>query len=133
MSREVVKLAEQEKLPWLRLAHGRLAESSKTAIDELFLRLGGRIFFTHVEPMKSRAKYPRRGFGEFVSEVVAFAQRADGLAATCQGEKAVENLATEIRKISGFGGKGALGSKIPPPCFAWMGRIRILPCFQDFA
>ena len=57
--------------------------------------------------MKSRSKNPRRGFGELVSELVAFSAKAMELADAWQGgEKAVENVAISIRKIPGFGGKG---------------------------
>ena len=77
MSKEVVKVCEQGRLPWLQLDHhGKVASASKKAADELYLSLGGKIFFTHVEPMKSRSRWSRRGWGEFVSELVAFARSA---------------------------------------------------------
>ena len=51
--------------------------------------------------------HARRGWGELISETVLFARRAAAMAETWQkGENAVENIATEIRKIPGFGGKG---------------------------
>ena len=107
MSKEVVRLCEQGDMPWLTLKGNRLSDESKEALNNVFLKLGGRIFFTHVEPMKSRSKIPRRGFGELVSELVAFSAKAAELADTWRdGEKAVENIATAIRKIAGFGGKG---------------------------
>ena len=57
--------------------------------------------------MNSRSKNPRRGFGELVSELVAFAAKGKELADTWRGgENSVENVATAIRKIAGFGGKG---------------------------
>ena len=76
MSKEVVKVCEQGRLPWLQLDRGKVAEASKKAADELYLSLGGKIFFTHVEPMKSRSRWSRRGWGEFVSGLVAFARSA---------------------------------------------------------
>ena len=62
--------------------------------------------------MKSRSKCPRRGWGELVSEMVAFAKNSMELAALWQGDGAVEALANNIRKISGFGGKGFRMKKI---------------------
>ena len=56
--------------------------------------------------MKSSSKCPRRGWGELVSELVAFAKKSMEFAMLWQGENAVEDLAREIRKVSGFGGKG---------------------------
>ena len=107
MSKEVIKLCEQGDMPWLKLEGNKLSDVSKEALNNVFLKLGGRIFFTHVEPMKSRSKNPRRGFGELVSELVSFASKAKELAATWHGgENAVENIAAGIRKIAGFGGKG---------------------------
>ena len=53
--------------------------------------------------MKSRSKNPRRGYGELVSELVSFAQKAKELAAIWRGENAVENIAAAIRNISGKG------------------------------
>ena len=55
--------------------------------------------------MKSRSKSSRRGYGELVSELVAFAKKAHELAALWRGPNAVENIAGAIRHISGFGGK----------------------------
>jgi len=52
------------------------------------------------------SKFPRRGYGEFVSELVSFAKKAHDLATMWMGADAVVALAAEIRKISGFGGKG---------------------------
>ena len=106
MSREAVKLCAEGGMPWIRLDHGRVAEDSKRAITEIFLQLAGAVFFTSVEPHKSRAKCPRRGWGELVSEIVAFARRGKKLADLWRGPSCVEKLAKEIRKISGFGGKG---------------------------
>ena len=93
-------------MPWLTIEHGRVTDESKKAADATFLMLGGRVFFLHVEPMKSRSKSQRRGWGELASELVSVAKRARALAAVWLGENAVVNLAIEIRKISGFGGKG---------------------------
>ena len=57
--------------------------------------------------MKDRSKCPRRGWSEFVSELIIFAKKAQGMATIwAAGDNAVENLATEIRKVPGFGGKG---------------------------
>ena len=58
--------------------------------------------------MKDRSKAPRRGWSEFVSELVAFAQKARGLARLWHegGDTSVAQISAEIRKISGFGGKG---------------------------
>ena len=107
MSREIVKLCELGKMPWLKIEGGRLTEASKRAVDEVFLTLGGKVFFTSVEPMKSRSKCPRRGWGELVSELITFAKRAEGMAYLwAAGENAVENIAAAIRKVPGFGGKG---------------------------
>ena len=93
-------------MPWLRVEQGRVSDQSKKAIDEVFLALGGRIFFTRVEPMKSRSYFPRRGYGEFVSELVSFARMAQALAEVWKGEGVVVDLATQIRTVYGFGGKG---------------------------
>ena len=54
MSKEVVKMCEEGKLPWLRVEHGRVAEQSKADADTIFLSLGGHVFFGSVEPMKSQ-------------------------------------------------------------------------------
>ena len=42
MSKELVKMCEEGKLPWLRVEHGRVAEQSKKGADALFLALGSR-------------------------------------------------------------------------------------------
>ena len=95
------------QMPWLRVEHGRISEASKKEIDGVFLSLGGAVFFKSVEPMKSRSKCPRRGWGELVSEMVQFAAKAMRMAEIWQGGGgAVEELAGAIRKVSGFGGKG---------------------------
>ena len=44
MSKEVVKMVEERRMPWLRVEKGRVSDESKRAIDEVFLALGGRIF-----------------------------------------------------------------------------------------
>ena len=107
MSAEIVKMAEQGRLVWLEVGqNGKLTEASKQAADEVFLKLGGKVFFKGVEPMRARSKATRRGWGELVSELVAFARKAKGLADLWRGEHAVQTLAAEIRRISGFGGKG---------------------------
>ena len=108
MSKEVVKMCEEGRLPWLRVEHGgRVAEQSKKDADAVFLALGGRVFFSSVEPMKSRSRAPRRGWSEFVSELVSFAKHVGELAALWKtGERVVEHVSAGIRKISGFGGKG---------------------------
>ena len=72
----------------------------------MFIALGCRVFFRCVQPMSSRALAPRRGWGEFVSELVSFATRVGDLAATWSGgEKVVEQVSQAIRKIPGSGGK----------------------------
>ena len=106
MSKEVVKMCEEGRLPWLRVEHGQVTEQSKADADTMFLALGGRVFFRSVEPMKSRSIAPRRGWGDFVSELVSFAKKVDELAALWSGERAVEHVSQHIRKIPGFGGKG---------------------------
>ncbi len=107
MSKEIVKLCEMGQIPWLKIENGRVTDDAKKAADEVFIKLDGKVFFTHVEPMKSRSKCPRRGWGELVSEMVTFAKRAREMAEVWRaGENAVENLATKIRKTPGFGGKG---------------------------
>ena len=106
MSKEVVKLCEQGKMPWLTIEKGRLTEASKRDADNTFLALGGRVFFAHVEPLKSRSKCPRKGWGDMVSEIVMFARKSAEMAAAWRGENAVENLAAAIRKVPGFGGRG---------------------------
>ena len=113
MSKEVVRMCEQGQLPWLELDRGKVAEASKKEADQLFLSLGGKVFFSGVEPMKTRSKWCRRGWGELVSELVAFARKASELAAAWLGENAVETFATAIRKISGFGGKGPAAGEVP--------------------
>lgn len=107
MSKEVVKMCETGLLPWLTVDKDCcVSVTSKEAIDGVFLQLGGKIFFQHVEPMKSRSKCPRRGYGELASELVAFARKARDLAALWRGPSPVETIAAAIRQISGFGGKG---------------------------
>jgi hypothetical protein len=54
MSKQVVKLCDQGRLPWLKVEGGRLSDDSKRDVDAVYLSLGGKVFFTHVEPMKSR-------------------------------------------------------------------------------
>ena len=112
MSKEVVTLCKQGQLPWLERDRGKVAEASKKEADQLFLSLGGKVFFSHVEPMRSRSKWSRRGWGELVSELVAFARKAPELAAAWLGENAVETFAMAIRKISGFGGKGPAAGEL---------------------
>ncbi len=45
-------MCELGKMPWLHVEGGRLSPESKKAADEVFLSLGGRVFFQAVEPMK---------------------------------------------------------------------------------
>ena len=109
MSKDLIQLVETGRAPWLCLdPSGAVAEASKGAADETFLRLDGKVFFPFVEPMKSRSKAPRRGWSEFVSELVVFAAKARALAVLWDegGERSVERISKEIRKIPGFGGKG---------------------------
>ena len=106
MSKEVVKLTEIGQMPWLRIENGHLTEESKRAADDMYLKLGGKVFFPNVEPMKSRSKCPRHGWSEFASELIIFANKAQGMATIWAGGNAVEKLAAEIRKVPGFGGKG---------------------------
>ena len=106
MSRQTVKLCADGGMPWIRVESGRVAEESKQALGEVYMKLGGAVFFLSVEPMKSRGKSPRRGWGELVSELVAFALRSMELAAVWGRANRVENFSREVRKISGFGGKG---------------------------
>lgn len=108
MSKEIVQLCEEGKLPWLRLEGGRISEDSKNAVDEVFLSLNGKVFFQNVQPMKDRSKAPRRGWSEFASELVGFAGKARALARVWHegGDTSVAQISAEIRKISGFGGKG---------------------------
>ena len=47
-------------------------------------------------------------WSEFVSELTSFAKKARVLAELWQGEDAVNNIAKQIRKIPGYGGKGML-------------------------
>ena len=107
MSRQTVKLCEKGgRMPWIRVERGRVVEESKQALGEVYMKLGGAVFFLSVEPMKSRGKSPRRGWGELVSELVTFALRSMELAAVWRRANRVENFSREVRKISGFGGKG---------------------------
>ena len=106
MSAEVVKLCQQGDLPWLEVENGKLTEACKKAADEVFLKLGGKVFFKSVDPMRARSKATRRGWGDLVSELVSFARKAKNLADVWRGEHAVQAIASKIRKISGFGGKG---------------------------
>ena len=63
MSKDLIQLVEMGAAPWLCLdPSGAVAEASKGAADETFLRLDGKVFFPFVEPMKSRSKAPRRFF-----------------------------------------------------------------------
>ena len=73
------------QMPWLRVDHGQISDASKKGIDAVFLSLGGAVFFKSVEPMKSRSKCPRRGWGELVSEMVQFAAKAMRMAEIWQG------------------------------------------------
>ena len=94
-------------LPWLEVQNGKFTETSKQNADEIFPELGGRVFFASVEPMRTRSKATRRGWGELVSELVSFARKAKDLVALWRGvDHPVQAVASEIRKISGFGGKG---------------------------
>ena len=107
MPEEVVKMCEEGELPWLRVESGRVVEQSKKDADAIFLSLNGHISFSNVEPMKSRNRAPRRGWSDFVSELVSFAKRVNELAVLWQGgEEVVDHFSKAIRKISGFGGKG---------------------------
>ena len=63
MSAEVVKLCQQGDLPWLEVENGKLTEACKKAADEVFLKLGGKVFFKSVDPMRARSKTARRGWG----------------------------------------------------------------------
>jgi len=100
-------MCEEGKLPWMRLDRGKVSDQSKKDADAMFLALGGRVFFRSVEPMKSRGFAPRRGWGEFVSELVCFAKKVDDLAKLWSGgEKVLQQVSQSIRKIPGFGGKG---------------------------
>ena len=99
-------MVQEGHMPWLRVDNGKVAEESRNAMNEFFLALGGKIFFGSVEPMKSRSKFPRKGYGDFVSELVSFAKVARTLAELWKGEEAVAKLAAKIRTVYGFGGKG---------------------------
>ena len=93
MSRQTVKLCEEGGgVPWIRVERGRVVEESKQALGEVYMKLDGIVFFLSVEPMKSRAKCPRRGWGELVSEIVSFAARAKALAAVWRRPNRVENF-----------------------------------------
>ena len=103
MSKEIVNMCGAGQLPWITLDGDCVSAASKEAIDNVFLALAGKVFFTNVDPMKNRSKAPRRGYGEFVSELVSFAKRVRELAKLWQeGESAVVNIAKAIRQISGF-------------------------------
>ena len=106
MSRQVVKMVELEQMPWLTVKEGRLSCESQDAADKVFLQLGGKIFFEAIQPMRNRSKAPRRGYGELVSELVSFARKAHAIAVLWRGGNGVQQVATQIRKVSGFGGKG---------------------------
>ena len=58
MSREMVRLCALGEMPWLKVNEtGKLTEESKRACDDVYLKLGGKVFFTgSVEPMKGRSK-----------------------------------------------------------------------------
>ena len=107
MSKEVLKMCEEELTPWLHVKEGMVTEQSKNDADAMFLSLGGRVFFRSVQPMCSRSLAPRRGWGEFVSELLSFAKQVDHLAAIWSGgEQIVEKMSRAIRQIPGFDGKG---------------------------
>ena len=57
MSKEVVKMVEEGRMPWMHLDTGKVADESKKAMDEVFLALHGHIFFGSVQPMKSRIRF----------------------------------------------------------------------------
>ena len=120
MSKEVVKMVEEGQMPWMHLDKGKITDSSKKAMDDVFLALGGNIFFGSVEPMKSRSKFPRKGYGEFVSELVSFATMARDLAEMWKGDNAVVAMATKIRTIYGFGGKGFRMKELSPHPMPWL-------------
>ena len=63
MSKEVVKMCANGAIPWVQIENGLVTTASKDALDGLFLQLSGKIFFQHVEPMRSRAKSPRTADG----------------------------------------------------------------------
>ena len=48
MSKEIVKMCEEGKMPWLRVEHGRITEESKKAADDVFLSMSN-VFFLNVE------------------------------------------------------------------------------------
>ncbi len=106
MSRQLVKLVETDRMPWIRIQGDRLTEESQREIDKVFLQLGGKIFFESVQPMRGRSRAPRRGYGELVAELVSFTRKAADLAELWRGDAAVERVAAKIRQIPGFGGKG---------------------------
>ena len=93
-------------MPWLHVKEGRVWEEAKKHVDTICLSLGGRVFFQSVDPIKSRAKAPRRGWSELVSELVSFAKQVHALAALWKSSgEVVENVSKAFRKISGFVGK----------------------------
>lgn len=114
MSKEMVKLCELGKIPWLTLESGNVSQKSKKDIDEIFLRLSGKVFFVSVEPQKSRSKAPRRGWSELVAEIISFAKKANVLAELWRGDDPINRVSKAIRKIPGFGGK-ACGGQVTPP------------------
>ena len=102
MPKDIVKLCEEGERPRLQVEQGRVSEQSKKDADSIFLSLGGHVFFASAQPMKSRSVMPRRGWSEFVSELVAFAKRVHDLAMLWQsGDNVVERAPVEIRKILG--------------------------------
>ena len=105
--------------PWITLEDGRVSEASKKSVDELFLSLGGKMFFAHVEPMKGRSKNPRRGLGELVSEVVAFARSANDLATLWQGPAQGCRVKRRWNQIGMHGILTSLPGRCTVPCPAF--------------
>ena len=46
-----MKLVEKGGAPWLTIENGHLTEESKRQADEMYLKLGGRVFFQNVAPL----------------------------------------------------------------------------------
>ena len=65
MSREMVKLCSLGEMPWLKVNEtGKLTEESKRACDDVYLKLGGKIFYgvrgTHEGSQQSSEERVRR-------------------------------------------------------------------------
>ncbi len=68
-------MCELGKMPWFHIEGGRLSPESKKAADEVFLSLGGKVFFQAVEPMKAVRDVLLTSFAHSVPNECAFCKK----------------------------------------------------------